>query len=115
MVIALYRKLVTLLERIRSRHDSIELWVIPDHETSCTQKYTLSLEEDLEMLKELLSTSAVLISGGDLQKLGRAGLAHLLYDWLESDVSYIPQQMELNLTIPSDRDKAFMTFHKAEE
>lgn len=105
MVIALYRKLVTLLERIRNRHDSIELWVIPDHETSCTQKYTLSLEEDLEMLKELLSTSAVMIGEGDLQKLSRAGLAHYLLPWLESDVSYTPQQREF----------AFMTLHNAED
>lgn len=105
MVIALYRKLATLLERIRNRHDSIKLWVIPDQGISFMQKFTLSLEEDLEMLKELLSTSDVMISEGDLQKLSRAGLAHLLYDWLESDVSYTPRQMEF----------AFMTLHKAHD
>lgn len=104
MVIRLYRKLVTLLERTRSRRDSIELWVMPDQGTSYTQRFMLSSEEDLRMLKELQSTLAVMISEADLQKLRRAGLAHLLYGWLESDVSYTPQQMEF----------AFMTLHKAD-
>lgn len=105
MVTKLFRKLATSLGLIQNKQDSIELWVIPDHGTSFTQKFTLSSEEDLTMLRALPSTLAVMISEEDLQKLRRAGLAHLLCEWLECDVSYTPQQLELNL----------MTYHNAEE
>ncbi len=105
MVIELFRQLATLLGLIRNKQDSIELWVIPDQGTSYTQRFTLSSEEDLRMLEELPSTLAVMISEADLQKLRRAGLAHLLYAWQESEESSTPQQLELS----------FKTLHNAED
>lgn len=105
MVKELYQRLVTLLERIRNKHDSIELWVIIDHGTSYMRRYTLSSEQDLAALTEVLSTLDVMICEEDLRKLRRAGLAHLLYEQQESDEQYTPQQMEF----------AFKTIHKAED
>lgn len=46
-----------------------------------------------------------LIGEEDLQKLNRAGLAHVLYETQGSRELYTPQQMEF----------AFMTFHNAED
>lgn len=46
-----------------------------------------------------------LIGEEDLQKLSRAGLAHVLYETRDSHESYTPQQMEF----------AFMTLHNAED
>lgn len=105
MVRELYQRLVTLLERIRNKHDSIELWVIIDHGTSYMRRYTLSSAQDLGALTEVLSTLDVMIYEEDLQKLRRAGLAHLLYESVESDELYTPQQLEFS----------FKTMHNAEE
>lgn len=57
------------------------------------------------MLKEVLSMWPALIGEEDLQKLSRAGLAHVLYETRDSHESYTPQQMEF----------AFMTLHNAED
>ena len=57
------------------------------------------------MLKEVLSMWPALIGAEDLQKLSRAGLAHLLYETQESDELYTQQQME----------SAFMTLHNVED
>lgn len=65
----------------------------------------LSCVLDLVALMEDVSMSHVMISEEDLQKLDRAGLAHMLYEQQDFPVSYTPQQMEF----------AFMTLHNANE
>lgn len=105
MVGALWGRLVTSLERILCRQDIITLQIMPDQGTSYTQKFMLSSEQDLIMLREVLSMWPALIGVEDLQKLNRAGLAHVLYETRGSHESYTPQQMEF----------AFMTFHNAED
>lgn len=104
MVDALWDRLVTLLERIRYKPDIITLQIMPDQGTCYTQKFMLSSEQDLTMLKEVLSMWPAMIGAEDLQKLSRAGLVHALYETQESDELYTPQQMEF----------AFMTLHNAE-
>ena len=105
MVTKLFRKLATLLGLTQNKQDSIELWVIPDHGTSFTQKFMLSSEQDLLILKEVLSMWDVMIDEDALRKLRRAGLAHLLYEAQDLPELYTPRQLGLN----------FMTLHNAEE
>src|SRR5690625_503838 len=105
MVKELWQKLVTSLRHIRYRHTTIKLWVMTGHGISYMQKFTLSSEQDLTMLKELLSMSPVMIEGEDLQKLHRAGLAHVLYEMRESPVLSTPQQEELKAMHEAWNDK----------
>jgi len=49
--------------------------------------------------------SPVMIEGEDLQKLHRAGLAHVLYEMRESPVLSTPQQEELKAMHEAWNDK----------
>lgn len=100
-----FQERLTSLGPIRSKRDLIELWVIPDQGTVYMQKFMLSSEQDLLMLKEVLSMWDVMIDEDALRKLRRAGLAHLLYEAQDLPELYTPRQLELN----------FMTLHNAEE
>lgn len=98
MVKELWDKLVTSLGLTHSKHDIIKLWVMSDQDTSYMQKFMLSSEQDMTILKELLSTSHVMIGMEDLQKLSRAGLVHQHCGTQECCGSCTPTQMELPLT-----------------
>lgn len=98
MVKKLWDKLATSLGLTHSKHDIIKLWVMSDQDTSYMQKFMLSSEQDMTILKELLSTSHVMIGMEDLQKLNRAGLVHQHCGTQECCGSCTPTQMELPLT-----------------
>lgn len=104
-VIELLGRAVTSLRHTLSRIDTITLWVIRDQGHSYMRKCQLSYESVWTTVKELPYMSDVLISEEDLQKLDRAGLAHLLYEGLGSRERYTPQQTEF----------AFMTLHNAHD
>lgn len=98
MVKELWDKLVTSLKRTPCKHDIIKLWVTPDQGTSYMLKFMLYSEPDMTILKELLSTSHVMIETEDLQKLNRAGLVLGPSEKQECCGSCTPRQGELDLT-----------------
>lgn len=105
MVRELWDRLVTSLGLTRCKQDTIELWVMSGPGTSYMQKFMLSSEQDMTMLRELLSMSPVMIDEENLQKLNRAGLAHKLFEMQECCGSCTPQQMELNLMTSNDYEQ----------
>lgn len=115
MVGALWARLATSLEHILCKPGIIKLWVMQDHGTSYMQKFTLSSGQDMTILKELLSTSPVMIDAADLQKLHRAGLVPWLFEKQESNESYTPQQRESNTMTYTEVDVAYMKLHNAED
>lgn len=97
MVRKLWDKLVTSLRLTRCKQDIIKLWVMPDQGTSYMLKFMLSSEQDMTALKELLSTSHVMIEMEDWQKLSRAGLVQEPSETQECCGQCTPQQTELDL------------------